>query len=171
MVFRFAIPTLFSSVSDYKKFKGRSEYAKIISYIDTVYTQLGERYDHKKKLILKINSENSHFELTDSYNKFWREIYKYGNIQAEFIIYNQSYGHYLNPMQIEANNKIILPLSYHKTWAWGIFIGFEIATLLLVWLFRITLKSYRKKFLEIDRTTWQKGFFSKLRVMFRFILG
>lgn len=164
MVIFVTLPVLLSTVDSYPKIEGTGESAEQITH--TEMRRGRERRNHL--LTFTLQEADTKFELTDDYTNYWTAISTSVKAHEHIMVYIRP-GSTHNPMQIEANGKVLLPLSYHKKMSWIATIILEAVCILAFFVVRRNYRIYKIHLREKDRIKWQTGFKGKMKVAGRWL--
>ena len=173
LLISFFIPTLLSKLSDFKKVEGTFSHAEVIIYKERQYKvryRGHELVDVPRLTIFLLDSDRTYTLGKADYEKYFSSIERKSNSGAKIRLHLRNIGNEsINPMQIEINGEIILPLSHQKRIAVYSTIGSIVLFLIGILLLAKYFRKYKTHYYRDDRKYWNKGFTKKLGVIGKWV--
>jgi len=167
------VPLLFSKLEDYKKVEGIFSHAELIIYQEWQYKNkyIGHKLVDVPRLTLFLIDHNITYTLgKQDYESFFGAIENKNNFGKSIKIYlRKTENEEMNPMQIEIDNEVVLPLSYHKRINKYLTVGATLLFLIaILGLFKY-IRKYKNQYYDSDKALWQEGIRKKLSVAGKWI--
>jgi len=141
-----AISDLTTNLEDYKVVTGTIQSTRLVTFQEREEGRFLDKTTYHPNVVMKLQSGTTFFIDQSDYGEFFPALLTETNLgkSARFYVRMGPYNQY-NPMQIEIDNKVILPYSFHQKWQKYMLIAFLAGTGLFLWLLIKFSKIARKR--------------------------
>lgn len=170
LAFLLCMPIILSKASDYEKYTGTCAYSETRLFDESRRTKLGTKFYKEEKLALKLQELDEEFVLSYDYKTYWPAILSGAQPGVPITVYLRPYAPF-NPMQIESNGHVLMPLEIHRQWQIFLLVMLEFFALCFAIAVYICLKNYLRYDRKRDVEKWKQGWKGKWKVIQWWTLG